>query len=303
MYGPTDYRWRKLIWPELLSLIEYCTEACCLGEDINMTRPGGEWFPEGRITCSMRKFNKFIEVPLLNGKFSVKRVQQSHSSPGFLIPFGHTRTPKVVTPEFWMQIGKTQTFQCQPYSSPDFLIVYLFPLPQPHPRSLLDKLLVYFDWDEAFANTKATQQVRTSSDHFSILLEAGAYKWGPLSPFIFCKNWLLDKYCCRMIENSLSLSTPPGWMGFTLTNKLWNIKGQLKFWHSDYKREQKSPLGWMGFALSNKLQNIKGQLKSWHSYYKREQKSHEETVTPCPKCHSMRQDEGVPPRHSLRMSP
>ena len=34
----------------------------------------------------------------------------------------------------------------------------------------------------------------------------------------------------------------------------------------------------MGFALSSKLRNIKGQLKLWHSDYERKQKSKEETL-------------------------
>lgn len=40
--GPTDYRERKYIWPELLSLIGYCTEAWCLGGDFNTTRSVAE---------------------------------------------------------------------------------------------------------------------------------------------------------------------------------------------------------------------------------------------------------------------
>ena len=70
---------RNFTWPELLSLIGYCTEAWCLGWDFNMTKSVGERFPEGRMTRGMRKFNNFIdnskliEVPLLNGKFTWSR--------------------------------------------------------------------------------------------------------------------------------------------------------------------------------------------------------------------------------------
>ena len=106
-------------------------------------------------------------------------------------------------------------------------------------RSLLDRFLVTFDRDKAFANTRVTRQVRISSNHFPFLLEAGAFEWEP-SPFRFCNSWLLDKNCCQFIENSLTTSTPPSWMGFALSTQLQNIKGQLKSWHSDCERKQKS---------------------------------------------------------------
>ena len=47
-------------------------------------------------------------------------------------------------------------------------------------RSLLDRFLVTDDQDESFADTRASQKERLASDHFPILLEAGAFAW-PLS--------------------------------------------------------------------------------------------------------------------------
>ena len=46
-------------------------------------------------------------------------------------------------------------------------------------RSLLDRFLVTDDWDESFADTRASRKERLTSD-FPILLEAGAFEWGPL---------------------------------------------------------------------------------------------------------------------------
>ena len=103
--------------------------------------------------------------------------------------------------------------------------------------TLLDRFIVSFEWDEAFANTRVNRQVWISSDHYPILLEAGAFEWGP-SPFCFCNSWLLDKQCSQMIKNSLSLNSLPGWMDFVISNKLLSIKGQLKAWHSDTLKKQ-----------------------------------------------------------------
>ena len=71
IYGPTNYREKKVIWP-----VGFSAEAWCLGGDFSMTKSGGEHFPKGRMSNGMRKFNNFIEepkliqVPLLNGKFT-----------------------------------------------------------------------------------------------------------------------------------------------------------------------------------------------------------------------------------------
>lgn len=79
VYGPTDYKERKHIWPELQALAVYCTNAWCLGGDFNITRAIHERVPTGRLTRGMKKFNKFIEkahlmeIPLSNGRFTWSR--------------------------------------------------------------------------------------------------------------------------------------------------------------------------------------------------------------------------------------
>ena len=59
-----------------------------------MTRSGGERFPVDRMTCGMRKINKFNEVPLLNGKFMWSRegrVVSRSLLDRFLVTFDRTR--------------------------------------------------------------------------------------------------------------------------------------------------------------------------------------------------------------------
>lgn len=54
-------------------------------------------------------------------------------------------------------------------------------------RSLLDRFLVTNEWDEAFEGSQVFRQIRIVSDHFPLLLEAGAVDWGP-SPFHFLQQ-------------------------------------------------------------------------------------------------------------------
>lgn len=61
VYGPTDYKDRKFVWPGLLILSDYCMEAWCFGGEFNITRWVHERFPLGRITRGMRLFNNFLE--------------------------------------------------------------------------------------------------------------------------------------------------------------------------------------------------------------------------------------------------
>lgn len=76
VYGPTNYRERRFLWPELSSLSDYRVEPWYLGGDFNITRQAQERFPLGRVTKGMRKFNNFIsvvnllEIPLSNGRFT-----------------------------------------------------------------------------------------------------------------------------------------------------------------------------------------------------------------------------------------
>ena len=105
-------------------------------------------------------------------------------------------------------------------------------------RSLLDRFLVTDDWDESFADTRASRKERLTSD-FPILLEADAFEWGP-SPFRFCNSWLLDKQCCQIIKNSLTSGNYQGWAGFVIYSKLPNLKSSLKSWFLDRERARKN---------------------------------------------------------------
>lgn len=92
VYGPSNYRERKYLWPKLLSLSAYCMEPWCFKGDFNITRRPQEHFPLGRLTRGMRKFNSFIanmkllEIPLSNGRLGLVKVLWSHVLPliGFL---------------------------------------------------------------------------------------------------------------------------------------------------------------------------------------------------------------------------
>ena len=105
-------------------------------------------------------------------------------------------------------------------------------------QSLLDKFLISNNWDDMFANSRVTRQVRLLSDHFPILLEAGSFEWG-LSPFRFCNSWLELKDCCRFVENSLDLEIPQGWAGFILSTQLRKVKEALKKWNMNFERAKK----------------------------------------------------------------
>lgn len=119
----------------------------------NIIRRVQEWFPQGRITRGMRKFNNFIatvhlmEIPLSSDKFT------------------------------WSREGSVI------------------------PQSLIDRFLISNIWDETFANTRVTRQVRILSNHFPILLEVGSFKWRP--PPFRLKGWLDLKGVLQVIENSL----------------------------------------------------------------------------------------------------
>ncbi|KAA0057564.1 Transposon TX1 uncharacterized [Cucumis melo var. makuwa] len=107
-------------------------------------------------------------------------------------------------------------------------------------RSLLDRFLVTADWDESFADTRASRKERLTSDHCPILLEAGAFEWGP-SPFRFCNSWLLDKRCWQIITNSLTSGNHQEWVGFVIYSKLRSLKSTLKSWHVNSERARKKP--------------------------------------------------------------
>ena len=117
-------------------------------------------------------------------------------------------------------------------------------------RSLLDRFLVTDDWDESFVDTRASQKERLASDHFPILLEFGAFEWGP-SPFRFCNSWLLDKQCCHIIKNSLTSGNHQGWAGFVICSKLRNLKSSLKSWLVDSERARKNQEESLLQALEN----------------------------------------------------
>lgn len=69
-------------------------------------------------------------------------------------------------------------------------------------RSLIDRFFINKEWDEIFENTRVSQQTRTFSNHFPLLLEAGSVCWGP-SPFRFYNSWLLNKDCNKIITGAL----------------------------------------------------------------------------------------------------
>lgn len=50
VYGPNDHKERRLVWPELLSLSNYCTKAWCISGDSNIRRWAHERFPFKRNT-------------------------------------------------------------------------------------------------------------------------------------------------------------------------------------------------------------------------------------------------------------
>ena len=45
VYGPCKYKERRFMWPELLSLLECCVEAWCMGGDFNVIRWAHKHFP------------------------------------------------------------------------------------------------------------------------------------------------------------------------------------------------------------------------------------------------------------------
>lgn len=85
IYRATNYRERKFFWPELISLLHYCLEPWCLGEDFNIIRWAYERSPLGRTTKGMKKFDNFFEeaalqdIPLSNGLFTWSREEISNS--------------------------------------------------------------------------------------------------------------------------------------------------------------------------------------------------------------------------------
>lgn len=48
-------------------------------------------------------------------------------------------------------------------------------------HSLLNRFLITKSWGEIFDNCRVSRKVITPSDHFPLLLEAGAFEWGPSS--------------------------------------------------------------------------------------------------------------------------
>ena len=96
-------------------------------------------------------------------------------------------------------------------------------------RSLLDRFLINQQWDDLFENSRVSHKARIFSDHFPLMLEAGAFLWGP-SPFRFCNSWLLSNECNQIIVETVNNSNFYGWAGFILQEQLRSVKLAVKAW-------------------------------------------------------------------------
>ena len=102
----------------------------------------------------------------------------------------------------------------------------------PFPDHCLIGFFINKDWDNLLENSGSlAKPAAIFSDHFPILLEAGAIIWGP-SPFRFCNSWLLSNECNLLIEETVTNFTHHGWAGFILHEQWRKIKVAVKIWHS-----------------------------------------------------------------------
>ena len=85
-------------------------------------------------------------------------------------------------------------------------------------RSLLDIFFINQEWDVLLNNSRVSCKARIFSNHFPLILEAGAFLWG--HPFRFCNSWLLSSECNQIIAETVSSSNFHGWASFILYEQL-----------------------------------------------------------------------------------
>lgn len=75
--------------------------------------------------------------------------------------------------------------------------------------SRIDRFLLSNQWVETFKEYKLERLHRPTSDHFSIALNMGAFKWGPM-PFRFENMWLEDPSFKSNVEQWWKEQSPVG---------------------------------------------------------------------------------------------
>ncbi|KAL8461410.1 hypothetical protein ACS0TY_032759 [Phlomoides rotata] len=99
-------------------------------------------------------------------------------------------------------------------------------------KSKLDRLLGNPNWLIKWPNVILKGGKRSFSDHIPIFFEGYIKNWGP-KPFKFFNHWTLHPDYKATVEKVWSSSTKQGWSGFTLKERLKEVKIELKRWSKD----------------------------------------------------------------------
>lgn len=100
--------------------------------------------------------------------------------------------------------------------------------------SRLDRFLISPGWEQRFFIHHCRVLTRITFDHFSIMLEARTFPWGP-SPFKLNNLWLKDETFKMNIENWWKENQQDGHPGYSFMMKLKHLAKITKAWQHNKK--------------------------------------------------------------------